>query len=272
MIRGDSGLFGPESVTWRVHGHPSTLIGGMRALLVQALHPLAMAGVAEHSDYRTDPWGRLRRTSEFVMVATYGTDRGGRGDRQPGPGRAHSCARHRPGDRACLPGRRPGAAGLRPQRARPFAAAGQAPLRRRHLEDGCRRLPGGDGAHGRARRYARRARADDDGRPAGLPPRSAGSGGLARGQAGRSRRAGSPAAPRRPSPVGRSGRRRGRIAARPTSGHVRLLLVHARRPRRPRRDDRPLRRRSAGSRRAGHLPAGRPKPDWRPERACATGF
>jgi uncharacterized protein (DUF2236 family) len=73
MIRGDSGLFGPESVTWRVHGHPSTLIGGMRALLIQALHPLAMAGVAEHSDYRSDPWGRLRRTSEFVMVSTYGT-------------------------------------------------------------------------------------------------------------------------------------------------------------------------------------------------------
>src|ERR1700730_5596627 len=73
MIGGDSGLFGPQSVTWKVHGHPSTLIGGMRALLVQALHPLAMAGVAEHSDYRSDPWGRLRRTSEFVMVATYGT-------------------------------------------------------------------------------------------------------------------------------------------------------------------------------------------------------
>ena len=73
MISGDSGLFGPESVTWKVHGHPATLIGGMRALLVQALHPLAMAGVAEHSDFRSDPWGRLRRTSEFVMVATYGT-------------------------------------------------------------------------------------------------------------------------------------------------------------------------------------------------------
>jgi uncharacterized protein (DUF2236 family) len=72
-IGGDSGLFGPESVTWRVHGHRATLIGGMRALLVQALHPLAMAGVAEHSDYRSDPWGRLRRTSEFMMVATYGT-------------------------------------------------------------------------------------------------------------------------------------------------------------------------------------------------------
>src|ERR1700682_3805150 len=73
MIGGDRGLFGPQSVTWKVHGHRSTLIGGMRALLVQALHPLAMAGVAEHSDYRSDPWGRLRRTSEFVMVATYGT-------------------------------------------------------------------------------------------------------------------------------------------------------------------------------------------------------
>jgi uncharacterized protein (DUF2236 family) len=69
----DTGLFGPESVTWRVHGHPSTLIGGMRALLVQALHPLAMAGVAQHSDYRSDPWGRLQRTSDFVMVATYGS-------------------------------------------------------------------------------------------------------------------------------------------------------------------------------------------------------
>ena len=73
MIGGDRGLFGPESVTWKVHGHRATLIGGMRALLVQALHPLAMAGVAEHSDYRSDPWGRLRRTSEFLMVATYGT-------------------------------------------------------------------------------------------------------------------------------------------------------------------------------------------------------
>jgi len=73
MIDGDPGLFGPESVTWKVHGHRATLIGGMRALLVQALHPLAMAGVAEHSDYQTDPWGRLRRTSEFVMVATFGT-------------------------------------------------------------------------------------------------------------------------------------------------------------------------------------------------------
>src|SRR5579864_1810491 len=73
MIDGDRGLVGPQSVTWKVHGHPATLIGGMRALLVQALHPLAMAGVAEHSDYRSDPWGRLHRTAAFIAATTYGT-------------------------------------------------------------------------------------------------------------------------------------------------------------------------------------------------------
>jgi uncharacterized protein (DUF2236 family) len=48
-------------------------IGGLRALLLQSLHPLAMAAVAQHSDYRTDPWGRLQRTSLFVGVTTYGS-------------------------------------------------------------------------------------------------------------------------------------------------------------------------------------------------------
>jgi uncharacterized protein (DUF2236 family) len=67
------GMFDPESVTWRLHADPSMLIGGMRALLVQALHPLAMAGVEQHSDYRADPWGRLQRTVEYVMTTTYGT-------------------------------------------------------------------------------------------------------------------------------------------------------------------------------------------------------
>ena len=67
------GLFAPDSVTWRVHADPSMLIGGMRALLVQALHPLAMAGVEQHSDYRADPWGRLQRTVEYVLTTTYGT-------------------------------------------------------------------------------------------------------------------------------------------------------------------------------------------------------
>jgi uncharacterized protein (DUF2236 family) len=68
-----TGMFAPDTVTWRLHGDPSMLIGGMRALLVQALHPLAMAGVEQHSDYRADPWGRLRNTVEYVMTTTYGT-------------------------------------------------------------------------------------------------------------------------------------------------------------------------------------------------------
>lgn len=68
----DAGLFGPKSVTWRIHADPSMLVGGLRSLLVQALHPLAMAGVDQHSDYRVDPWGRLRRTTEYVMTTTFG--------------------------------------------------------------------------------------------------------------------------------------------------------------------------------------------------------
>src|SRR4051812_40745704 len=72
MMPGDPGLFGPDSVTWRVHAAPSMLVGGLRALLIQALHPLAMAGVDQHSDYRDDPWGRLRRTTEYVLATTFG--------------------------------------------------------------------------------------------------------------------------------------------------------------------------------------------------------
>jgi uncharacterized protein (DUF2236 family) len=71
--RGDHGLFGPDSSAWRVHGDSSMLIGGLRALLLQTLHPLAMAGVAEHSDYRQDPWGRLHRTGRFIGATTYGS-------------------------------------------------------------------------------------------------------------------------------------------------------------------------------------------------------
>jgi uncharacterized protein (DUF2236 family) len=56
----------------RVHGDASMFVGGLRALLLQSLHPLAMAGVAQHSDYRGDPWGRLQRTSTFLAVTTFG--------------------------------------------------------------------------------------------------------------------------------------------------------------------------------------------------------
>lgn len=69
----DPGLFGPESVTWRLHSHPAALIGGMRALLLQALNPLAMAAVDQHSRYRSDPWGRLDRTTNYILTVTYGT-------------------------------------------------------------------------------------------------------------------------------------------------------------------------------------------------------
>ncbi len=57
----------------RVHGDASMFVGGLRALLLQSLHPLAMAAVADHSDYRGDPWGRLQRTSYFLAVTTFGT-------------------------------------------------------------------------------------------------------------------------------------------------------------------------------------------------------
>ncbi|MGH7358571.1 MAG: oxygenase MpaB family protein, partial [Candidatus Rokuibacteriota bacterium] len=69
----DPGLFGPGSVTWRVHADLSMFVGGLRALLVQTLHPRAMAAVAEHSSYREDPLGRLHRTSAFIAATTYGT-------------------------------------------------------------------------------------------------------------------------------------------------------------------------------------------------------
>ncbi len=70
---GDLGLYGPQSVVWRVHADSAMLIGGLRSLMLQTLHPLAMAGVAEHSDYRDDPWGRLNRTGRFVGATTFGT-------------------------------------------------------------------------------------------------------------------------------------------------------------------------------------------------------
>ncbi len=55
----DPGLFGPDSVTWRIHQDSSMLVGGLRALFLQTMHPLAMAGVADHSNYREDAMGRL---------------------------------------------------------------------------------------------------------------------------------------------------------------------------------------------------------------------
>src|SRR5579859_5542695 len=56
----------------RVHADSAMFVGAIRALLMQSLHPLAMAAVAEHSDYRGDPWGRLQRTGHFLGVTTFG--------------------------------------------------------------------------------------------------------------------------------------------------------------------------------------------------------
>lgn len=69
----DHGLFGPDSVTWRIHGDPSMLLAGFRSLLLQAVHPLAMAGFDANSSFRDDPWGRLQRTGEYVATTTFGT-------------------------------------------------------------------------------------------------------------------------------------------------------------------------------------------------------
>jgi uncharacterized protein (DUF2236 family) len=71
---GDPGLLGPDSVTWRVHSDPpGMLMGGFASLMLQALHPLAMAGVDQHSDFRTDPIGRLNRTVAYVLSTTFGS-------------------------------------------------------------------------------------------------------------------------------------------------------------------------------------------------------
>ncbi|MDD2057307.1 oxygenase MpaB family protein [Pseudomonas sp. GD03860] len=74
--KGDPGLFGPDSISWRVHGDfPSMLVGGISALLLQLLHPLALAGVWDHSNFRQDLLGRLRRTSQFISGTTFGSTR-----------------------------------------------------------------------------------------------------------------------------------------------------------------------------------------------------
>ncbi len=66
-------LFAAGSAPWMVQSDVSMLVGGIRALLIQTLHPMVMAGVADHSDFRIDPLGRLQRTSQFVGVTTFGT-------------------------------------------------------------------------------------------------------------------------------------------------------------------------------------------------------
>jgi uncharacterized protein (DUF2236 family) len=68
----DEGYFGPGSAAWAVHGDLATLVGGVRALLLQALHPGAVTGVDRHSTYRDDPLGRLAGTTRWLTVTTFG--------------------------------------------------------------------------------------------------------------------------------------------------------------------------------------------------------
>ena len=71
--RRTDGLFGPGSVAWRVHGDvTSMMVGGVAGLLLQMLHPAVLAGVWDHSNFRADMHGRLRRTARFIALTTYG--------------------------------------------------------------------------------------------------------------------------------------------------------------------------------------------------------
>jgi uncharacterized protein (DUF2236 family) len=72
MVEQDLGLFGPDSVTWRLHAEPILWFAGYRALLLQSLHPRALAGVLQNSNFREDPWGRLIRTARFYGEVIYG--------------------------------------------------------------------------------------------------------------------------------------------------------------------------------------------------------
>ena len=72
---GDPGLFGPDSMAWRVHAHfTSMMVGGLSSLIVQALHPRALAAVWDHSNFRHNLKSRLGRTAYFVAATTYGAE------------------------------------------------------------------------------------------------------------------------------------------------------------------------------------------------------
>ena len=73
MHEADAGLFGPDSVTWRVHAEPVLWFAGLRALYLQALYPRVVEGVVQNSDYRGDAWGRLLRTANYVGAVVYGS-------------------------------------------------------------------------------------------------------------------------------------------------------------------------------------------------------
>ena len=154
VTRSPDALIAADSVAWRVHGDVTTMMaGGIAALLLQMLHPAALAGVWDHSDFEDDMLGRLRRTARFIAVTTYAERGAGRGDDRareahPRPGRRHAARRPR------LFGQRPGDAGLRPCRGRVVLPRRLHPLRRAANEP---RRPGPIFRRGRGHRASRLA-------------------------------------------------------------------------------------------------------------------
>ena len=69
----DAGLFKADGAVWKVHGNLGTLVGGVRALLLQAAHPAPLSGVAQHSRYESDPMGRLAGTTRWLTITTFGS-------------------------------------------------------------------------------------------------------------------------------------------------------------------------------------------------------
>lgn len=72
-ISNDQGYFGPDTITWKIHSDVMAVVGGVRALFLQAIEPEAFSGVQAHSRYRQEPFGRLLRTAEYIGVISFGT-------------------------------------------------------------------------------------------------------------------------------------------------------------------------------------------------------
>ena len=72
LVTSDLGYFGPQSMTWRIHGEPVSMVGGLRALLLQALHPGAMERLYTRSNFKDDPWQRLESTVHYVGTVSFG--------------------------------------------------------------------------------------------------------------------------------------------------------------------------------------------------------
>ena len=122
-------MFGPGSLTWRVNGEAVLLLGGGRALILQVAHPKVAAGVAEFSDYRGDPWGRLYRTLELTLAIVFGEPEASRQPRG-GSQRVHARVAGNGRSRRALPGARPRAAALGARHADRHLADALRALRR----------------------------------------------------------------------------------------------------------------------------------------------